>query len=84
MPLVFVALLTAIAVMQISAPAVRAAADSGVYVDIRASETADAPVTERWKLYGASHALVIGIPTSLMNYCDIGKRRSRAVSDRCR
>ena len=37
------------------------ASDSGVYIDIRESEAADARVVERLKLYGASHALVIGI-----------------------
>ena len=38
-----------------------AAAESGVFVEVRASDAADAPVVERWRLYGASHALVIGI-----------------------
>ena len=37
------------------------AADTGLYIDIKESEAADARVVERWKLYGASHALVIGI-----------------------
>ena len=38
-----------------------AAAESGVFVEVRASDAADAPVVERWRLYGASYALVIGI-----------------------
>ncbi len=37
------------------------AVDSGLYIDIKESDTPDARVVERWKLYGASHALVIGI-----------------------
>ncbi|MBW8056223.1 MAG: caspase family protein [Nitrospira sp.] len=50
---------------------------SDVYVDIRASEAAGAPVVERWKLYGASHALVIGID----NYSAGWPRLSNAVKD---
>ena len=50
---------------------------SGVYVDIRASEASGAPVVERWKLYGASHALVIGID----NYSAGWPRLSNAVKD---
>ena len=37
-----------------------AAAGSGVFVEVKDNETAGAP-TQRYKLYGASHALVIGI-----------------------
>ena len=37
------------------------ASESAVFVDIRESESPGARVVERWKLYGASHALVIGI-----------------------
>ncbi len=35
--------------------------DSGLYIDIKESEASGARVVERWKLYGSSHALVIGI-----------------------
>ncbi len=56
---------------------VQAATESGVYVDIRASDLPGAPVTERWKLYGASHALVIGID----NYTNGWPRLSNAVKD---
>ena len=55
----------------------QAATDTGVYVDLRASEAADAPVTERWKLYGASYALVIGID----DYTNGWPRLSNAVKD---
>ena len=37
------------------------AAETGVFVDIKESDASDARVVERWKLYGSSHALVIGI-----------------------
>ncbi len=37
------------------------AAENGVYVDVKESDSSDARVVERWKLYGSSHALVIGI-----------------------
>ncbi len=57
--------------------ALQAATESGVYVEFRASEAADAPVAERWKLYGASHALVIGID----NYTGGWPRLSNAVKD---
>ena len=57
--------------------ALQAATESGVYVEFRASEAADAPVTERWKLYGASHALVIGIDS----YTGGWPRLSNAVKD---
>ncbi len=56
---------------------VQAATGSGVYVDIRASEAPGAPVVERWKLYGASHALVIGID----NYSAGWPRLSNGVKD---
>ena len=56
---------------------VQAATESGVYVEFRASEAADAPVVERWKLYGSSHALVIGID----NYTGGWPRLSNAVKD---
>ena len=51
--------------------------DTGVYIDIRASEAPGAPVVERWKLYGASHALVIGIDA----YTNGWPRLSNAVKD---
>ncbi len=59
------------------AAAPQAATDTGVYVDFRASEAVDAPVTERWRLYGASHALIIGID----NYTNGWPRLSNAVKD---
>ena len=37
------------------------AAETGVFVDVKESDASDARVVERWKLYGSSHALVIGI-----------------------
>ncbi len=54
-----------------------AVAETGLYVDIRASDDADAPVVERWKLYGASYALVIGID----NYTGGWPRLSNAIKD---
>ncbi len=54
-----------------------ALAQSGVYVDIRASDAPGAPVVERWKLYGASYALVIGIDS----YSRGWPRLSNAVKD---
>ena len=54
-----------------------AAAGSAVFVEVRASDAADAPVVERWRLYSASHALVIGID----NYSNGWPRRSNAVKD---
>ncbi len=61
----------------IAAVASQAATDTGVYVEIRESDLPDAPVVERWKLYGASHALVIGID----NYSAGWPRLSNAVKD---
>ncbi len=61
----------------IGAVASQAATGTGVYVDIRAGDTVDAPVTERWRLYGASYALVIGID----NYTSGWPRLSNAVKD---
>ncbi len=54
-----------------------AAAESGVLVEVRASDAADAPVVERVRLYGASHALVIGID----NYTNGWPRLSSAIKD---
>ena len=55
-----------------------ASADTrGVKVQLRASEDANAPVTETVKLYGASHALVIGIDA----YTGGWPRLSNAVND---
>jgi uncharacterized caspase-like protein len=59
------------------AAAPQAATDTGVYVDFRASGAVDAPVTERWRLYGASHALIIGID----DYTNGWPRLSNAVKD---
>ncbi len=53
----------------------RAATDSGVFVEFRESDDADAPVVERWRLYGASHALVLGID----NYTSGWPRLSSAI-----
>ena len=50
---------------------------SEVVVEIRASEKADAPVVNRVKLYGSSHALVIGID----NYHGGWPRLSNAIKD---
>ncbi len=61
----------------IGAVASQAAVESGVYVEFRASDSPDAPVVERWKLYGSSHALVIGID----NYTNGWPRLSNAVKD---
>ncbi len=61
----------------IGAVASQAATDTGVYVEVRESDLLDAPVVERWKLYGASHALVIGID----NYTNGWPRLSNAVKD---
>ena len=54
-----------------------ALAAGGVYVDIRDSDTPDARVVERWKLYGSSHALVIGIDQYQRGW----PRLSNAVKD---
>lgn len=55
----------------------QAESHTAVYVEFRASESAEAPVTERWKLYGSSHALVIGID----NYANGWPRLSNAIKD---
>ena len=57
--------------------AVASAAASEVVVEVRASDQADAPVVEHYKLYGASHALVIGID----NYTGGWPRLSNAIKD---
>ncbi len=54
-----------------------AAQDSALMVEVRASTKADAPVVERVKLYGASHALVIGID----NYSGGWPRLSNGIKD---
>ena len=51
--------------------------DRGIYVEVRESESADAPVSDFWRLYGASHALVIGID----DYTNGWPRLSNAVKD---
>ncbi len=72
------ALLVGLVVLWLVAGESLAAAEtSAVYVDIRESESADARVVERWKLYGASHALVIGID----DYTAGWPRLSNAVKD---
>ena len=58
--------------------AVAASADTrGISVQLRASDDANAPVTETVKLYGSSHALVIGID----RYTGGWPRLSNAVND---
>ena len=49
----------------------------GVSVTLRAGEQPGAPITETVKLYGASHALVIGID----KYTGGWQRLSNAVND---
>ena len=61
----------------IAAVASQAATDTGVYVEFRESDLPGAPVVDRWRLYGASHALVIGID----NYTNGWPRLSNAVKD---
>ena len=56
---------------------VTSAETRGITVKLRASESADAPVTEEVELYGASHALVIGID----DYSGGWPRLSNAVRD---
>ena len=53
-----------------------ASSNSGVFIEVKSSEAAGAS-TERYKLYGASHALVIGID----NYTNGWPRLSNAVKD---
>ncbi len=53
------------------------ATDTGVYVEYRESDQPGAPVVDRWRLYGASYALVIGID----NYSNGWPRLSNAVKD---
>lgn len=53
------------------------AAKNGVYVDVRERDDPNSPVLERWKLYGPSYALVIGID----NYTNGWPRLSNAVKD---
>ncbi|MEX0923277.1 MAG: caspase family protein [Rhodovibrionaceae bacterium] len=57
--------------------ALAAETDSGVYVELRDENAPDAEVTERWKFYGASHALIIGID----DYDNGWPRLSNAVKD---
>ena len=67
----------ALAVTLLSAPVAMAAETRGLRVELRASEAAEAPVAETVELYGASHALVIGIDT----YTNGWPRLSNAVKD---
>ena len=53
------------------------AAQTGVFVEIKESEAPDARVIDRWKLYGASYAPVIGID----EYSGGWPRLSKAVED---
>ena len=73
--LVFGALLAVAAALIHPDPAKAAETDSAVYVELQASDNAAA--VERWKLYGASHALVIGID----EYTAGWPRLSNAVKD---
>ena len=58
-------------------PPTSQAADSGVFVDVIERRTDGSETTERWKLYGSSHALVIGID----NYTNGWPRLSNAIKD---
>ena len=51
--------------------------DSAVYVELRSEGAGSEAASERWKLYGASHALVIGID----DYANGWPRLSNAVKD---
>ena len=73
--LVFGALLAVAAAVTQPDPAKAAETDSAVYVELRASD--NATTAERWKLYGASYALVIGID----DYTEGWPRLSNAVKD---
>ena len=54
-----------------------AASDTSVIVEIRSTASSGEPVVEKYALYGASHALVIGID----NYTNGWPRLSNAVKD---
>ncbi len=69
--------LIAVLALILTAPVSLKAAESAVYVEVSDSEAEDARVVERWKLYGSSHALVIGID----NYSNGWRRLSNAVKD---
>ncbi|MEX0922287.1 MAG: caspase family protein [Rhodovibrionaceae bacterium] len=60
-----------------AAPLDAAETDSAVYVELRAEGAGAEGARERWKLYGASHALVIGID----DYSAGWPRLSNAVRD---
>ena len=70
------AILAAIALLLLD-PAPLHAAESAVFVEVVESETGGAKTVERWKLYGASHALVIGID----EYTNGWPRLSNAIKD---
>ena len=57
--------------------AVAAAQTRGLTIQLKASEARDAPVAEEVRLYGSSHALVIGID----EYTNGWPRLSNAVKD---
>ncbi len=65
-----------VALLPTAAAQAAATSNSGVYVDVRSGESSGAS-TERYKLYGASHALIIGID----NYTSGWPRLSNAVKD---
>lgn len=71
------AIAAAIAVGTVIGPSAQADTESGLYVEIRADDSPTAPVTERYKLYGASYALVIGND----NYRSGWPRLSNAIRD---
>ncbi len=79
MPLLQRALVRALSglFLLIGAVASQAATDTGVYVEFRQSDLPGAPVVDRWRLYGASYALVIGID----NYTGGWPRLSNAIKD---
>ena len=73
--LIAAALCAPLLTMTPAAPAAAAETDSAVYVEVQ--DAAGGGVSERWKLYGASHALVIGID----EYSNGWPRLSNAVED---
>lgn len=70
-------LATAMLLATIMVPLLAAAASRGISVNIRASESADAPVSDTVELYDKSHALVIGID----DYNNGWPRLSNAIRD---
>ncbi len=72
----WIACIAALAFAQAAASPLKAG-ESAVYVEVKESVAEDARVVERWKLYGSSHALVIGIDS----YTNGWPTLSNAVQD---